>query len=227
MTIRISALILVALSSVQLLPAQEVLRGEIWIDLEPAYSSFVGQPSPLDDTTARRRALEESALFFSGMIYGWSFDYDIGEQARGTTEEIDLQPVSSIPFGDAGLSVTDVRVREMRLYMWADYRLDANQSRRLQRWKTGTIRSVQATGHAQLTGTPEQTWLDIKKAALDDAARTGIRAILRANERNRPKQARGFISLAAFPRYWIDSGQWSVSARFRLEITEIIPFAAY
>jgi hypothetical protein len=70
-------------------------------------------------------------------------------------------------------------------------------------------------------------WFSIKKTALEDAARAAVRAMLRGSERNRPKEARGFISLAAFPYYYMDAGRWSCSARFRVETVEIIPFSAY
>jgi hypothetical protein len=51
--------------------------------------------------------------------------------------------------------------------------------------------------------------------------------MLRGSERNRPKEVRGFISLAAFPVYWMDGDRWAASARFRVEVAEIVPFAAY
>jgi hypothetical protein len=70
-------------------------------------------------------------------------------------------------------------------------------------------------------------WLEIKKAALEDAARAAVRAMLQGSERNRPKEARGFISLQGFPTYWVDAGRWACSARFYVEIREIVPFAAY
>jgi hypothetical protein len=67
----------------------------------------------------------------------------------------------------------------------------------------------------------------VKKMALEDAARAAIRAMLQGSERNRPKEAHGFISLASFPRYFMDGGRWAVSARFRVQIDEIIPFAVH
>jgi hypothetical protein len=95
-------------------------------------------------------------------------------------------------------------------------------------WKAGAARTIQATGFGPLGGPVEGSdWLTIKKTALEDAARAGIRAMLRGSERNRPKEVRGFIALAAFPRYWIEAGQWAVSARFRVEVTGIVPFGAY
>jgi hypothetical protein len=211
-----------------LLPAQELLRGEVWVDLEPVYARFLDEPYPLDTQAAHRRALEEAAMFYSAMIYGWSFHYDIGEKARGIAEEFELSPQGSIPWGDPGLLVTDAELRNLRLSVWTDYRLTEPQRRRMILWKSGTVRGVQAYGYGPLGGPVDVSdWIGIKRAALEDAARAAVRAMLRGSERNRPKEARGFISLAAFPLYWIDGGRWAVSARFRVELGEIVPFAAY
>ena len=70
-------------------------------------------------------------------------------------------------------------------------------------------------------------WITIKQTALEDAARSAIRTMLRGSERNRPKAAEGFISLAEFPSFWMDAGQWAARGRFRVSITEVVPFAAY
>jgi hypothetical protein len=208
--------------------AQEVLRGEVRVDLEPVYARYMDAPYPLDTATAQRRALEEAAMFFSAMIYGWSFQYDIGERARRAPENFELSPLGEIPFGDPGLYATDAELRGLQLHLWADYRPTEAQKRRLAGWRSGTIRSAQANGEGPLGGPVEGgDWVSIKRTALEDAARAAVRAILRGNERNRPKEARGFIALSAFPVYWIDAGQWMVSARFKVEITEITPFSAY
>lgn len=221
---------------VLVLPAQEhgegnysdVLRGEVWVELEPMYGMYVDEEYPLDVRTATRRALEEAALFYSAMIYGWSFHYEIGERARQIPEKLDLVQVASIPFGDPGLQTAGVEVRDMRVWLWTDYRLSDAQQRRMQVWRKGSIRNAQAVGYGSLGDPVERPgWLAIKTAVLEDAARAALRTMLRGSERNRPKEATGFISLAAFPRYFMDSGRWAVSARFRVDIEEITPFAAY
>jgi hypothetical protein len=204
------------------------LRGEVWIELEPVDGSFVDEEYPLDMRTAAMRALEESAFIFSAMIYGWSFNYDVGERARQISENFELTPVSSIPFGDPGLSVTEVEIRDFKVRMWADYHLTEAQQRRLSVWRTGITRNAQAVGYWLPGGEEGQLgWLAVRKAAIEDAARAAVRGILHGSERNRPKEARGFISLASFPNYFIDSGRWAASARFRVQITEIVPFSAY
>jgi hypothetical protein len=220
------------------LPAQEhgagipdVLRGEVYIELEPIYGAFIDPEYPLDTLAAGRRALEEAAFFYSGMIYGWAFNYEIGERARRIPEKLELTPVAAIAPGDPNLRVTDYEVKDMRLRLWTDYRLSDAQIRRVQVWRKGAIRGAQALGQCPPAGPADggdhAYWLEVRKAALQDAAREAIRAMLHGSERNRPKEAHGFIGLAAFPRYFIGSGRWTAEARFYVDIAEIIPFATY
>ena len=221
------------------LSAQEVLRGELRVELEPVFGAYIDEEYPLDTETAYRRALQEAALFFSAQIYGWSFHYDVGERARGIQEEFELVPLGEIPWGDPNLSVTHAHFenRDFRftshmlsdvLSVWMDYRLSDPQRRRVEMWKKGTIRTAQAIGYGPL-GYPEENsgWLAIKKATLEDSARAAVRAMLQGSEKNRPKEVTGFISLQTFPAFFMDSGRWAAQARFRVEIAEIIPFAAY
>ena len=205
----------------------DVIRGEVVIDYEPIYAGHVDEEYPLSAEAAGRRALEEMALFFSAMIYGWSFNYEVGERARNIAEVLELEPCGEIKWGDPGLIVTETEIKDMNLRVWADYHLNDSQQKRIQVWRTGMIRNAQATGYGPSTLEEYPGWIAVKKTALEDSARAALRSALRGSERNRPKEVTGFISLASFPRYYIDSGRWSVYARFRVQITEIIPFAAY
>ena len=204
-----------------------VIRGEVYVDFEPIYAGHVDEEYPLDVTQASRRALEESAMFFSAMIFGWSFNYEVGERARRINEKMELESLGTIQAGDSALKVTDTEIRDMRLRVWADYHLNDSHRRRMEIWRSGMIRNAQATGFGPSHLDEYPGWIEVKKMALEDAARAALRAALRGSERNRPKEVKGFISLASFPRYYIDAGRWAASARFRVQITEIIPFAAY
>ena len=204
-----------------------MIRGEVVIDLEPIYAGHVDDEYPLEIPAASRRALEEARMLYSAMIYGWSFYYEPGERARRTAENLEMEPVGDIQFGDSGLKVTDSEVRNMRLVVWTDYHLTELQQRRLEMWRTGMVRNAQAIGYAPSTFREYPGWLAIKKTALEDAARAALRDALRGSERNRPKEVTGFISLASFPRYFMDSGRMAAAARFRVQITEIVPFAAF
>jgi len=204
-----------------------IIRGEVFVDMEPIYAGHIDEEYPLDIPTARRRALEETAMYFSAMIYGWSFDYDVGERARQIDENLELKLLGSVRTGDPALRVTDTEIRDMRLVTWTDYHLNDSLQRRMQAWRTGLIRNAQSIGYGPSHLVEYPGWLEVKKIALEDAARAALRASLRGSERNRPKEAAGFISLASFPRYYVESGRWTVSARFRIQFTEVIPFAVH
>jgi len=204
-----------------------IIRGEVYVDIEPIYAGHVDDEYPLDIPTAGRRALEEAALFYSAMIYGWSFNYEVGERARQIDEILEIEPNGIIRFGDPGLRVTETEISNMQFRVWTDYHLDFSQQRRMNTWRSGTIRNAQAIGYGPSTVEEYPGWLVIKKSALEDAARSALRAMLRGSERNRPKEVTGLISLTSFPRYYMDGGRWAVSARFRVQINEIIPFSAY
>ena len=223
--------------------AQEIFRGEVRIDLEPVYGFYVDEipegtvraaatEAPLDLKEAGRRAKVEAAMLFGAMIYGWSFHYDIGEKARGIEEDLELTPLGLIVPEDPRLEVTDTRIQDYRLYQWSDYRASEAQKKRASMWKTGTTRTAQALGHGPLGRAPaagggEDAWLTVKQAALEDAARRALRTMLRGTERNRPKEVSGYISLAAFPQFWLDRGQWAAAGRFLVRITDITPFAVH
>jgi len=207
----------------------EALRGEVWVELEPMYGDRPDAEYPVSPETAAKRALRAAASFYSGMIYGWSFRYDIGEKARGITEDFGvLEPLGEIPWGDPALNITEVETRDSTLRVWTDYQLSEVQQKRTNLWRMGTVRNAQGIGYCPLQGpSPDSGWLEVQNAALQDAARAAVRAMLRGSERNRPKEAVGIICLASFPRIFIAHGQWVAIARFRVQVNEIIPFAAY
>jgi hypothetical protein len=198
--------------------AQEVLRGEIRIELEQIRGFSAEGTYPLDLAEAREKGLEEAARYYGAMIYGWSFRYEVGEKARQIEEVLELIPLGTISAGDPALEVTDIQVKDFSLYLWSDYRTGNVQQSRFTRWKSGLMRNAQGYG---------QSPLEDKYGALEDAARAALRSILQGSERNRPREASGYISLAAFPRYWVDKGRWMAAGRFRVEMGEITPFAAY
>ncbi|MDR2181493.1 MAG: hypothetical protein LBN92_02315 [Treponema sp.] len=216
---------------------REVLRGEVRIDLEPAGAFSVEEPSPPDLAALRERAMAEAASWSGAMIYGWSFHYDIGERARGIAEELRLAPLGTILPGDPRIEITDFEVKETSVYLWSDYRPAPAQLQRMAQWRAGSTRSAQGYGygpHGVMSpsdledgAAASENWLAVRKLALEDAARAALRAVLRGSERNRPKEASGYISLAAFPRFWLDSGRWAASARFLIAVETITPFAAY
>ncbi|MDR2701297.1 MAG: hypothetical protein LBB72_02565 [Spirochaetaceae bacterium] len=217
----VAGLVLPAMCLAFPLSAQEALRGEVKIEMKQVRGFPIEEVQAgviLSIAEARAAAMEEAALYFGAMIYGWSFHYDVGERARNIEEKLELTPLGKVNSGDPRLEITEVQVKDLNLYLWSDYRPDTAQRNRLAKWKAGTVRTAQAYGEGPL---------EDRYKALEDAARAAIRAMLRGSERNRPKEVTGFISLAVFPRYWMEKGHWTALGRFRVEIINIQPFAAY
>jgi hypothetical protein len=213
-------LALAALSATALpAAAEETLRGRFRVELEPVAALKPGDPYPLPADTARRYALEEASRVFSGMIYGWSFDYDVGERARGLEERFDLIPLGAIPFGDPRMEATDAETEGAFFFLWAEYRMDEMQKRAYSVLREGAAKNAQGTGSA-----PISAGKDGRSAALDDAARQAVRSLLRGSERNRPKEARGTVVLVEVPRIWVDAGRFQCAARFRVAVKEIVPY---
>ncbi|MDR2481537.1 MAG: hypothetical protein LBD07_04505 [Spirochaetaceae bacterium] len=207
---------------------REVLRGEVSVELEPVYLLHLGISSPLDKKTADLWALEDSATAFSGMIYGWIFEYEPGERVREISEYISLTPLGRIEMKDDRLRITNASVENEVLYTWCDYNLSGEQQFRMTAWNAAGTKKIKAMGFAPLQGKDGVTDRKmVKEAALEDALKKAIRAELRATQKNRPRMVRGYIALSEFPLYRIFHGNWAAQASFRLRVTEIIPYAAY
>ncbi|MDR0409656.1 MAG: hypothetical protein LBH18_04580 [Spirochaetaceae bacterium] len=221
-------IIFIALFYAQSVFSQETLRGEVCVELEPVYALFLGVPSPLDNAAANRWALEDAAAAFSGMVYGWEFVYEPGEWARSLPEDIELTALGKITPDDARLEITDVNVKDGLFFLYADYHLDEAQGSRISGWKSASSFTAQAVGYGPLQGgegTIDRS--QIKEYALKDAMKKALRKKLRPTERNRPRSVTGFIALSRFPLYRMQNGLWAASSEFRIEIKNIIPFAAY
>ncbi|MDR2864082.1 MAG: hypothetical protein LBV68_00545 [Spirochaetaceae bacterium] len=210
------------------LSAQNVLRGEISEELEPVYAVFLGIPSPIDNKTAILWALEDSAAAFAGMIYGWNFEYEPGERSRNIPETLDLNSLGAIQFGDRRMSISDTRVENDMFYLSSDYTLSPEQEYRIKAWNASTTVGINTIGYASLQGNPGITDRRmIKFSALEDAVKKAIRSYFRSIVKNRPRAIKGYIALSQFPSFRIAHGQWAATARFRLQMSEIVPFSVY
>ncbi|MDR2602430.1 MAG: hypothetical protein LBC53_08290 [Spirochaetaceae bacterium] len=208
--------------------AQDALRGEVRIDSEPVYALEFGVELPLSAAGALKWAAEEAALSYSAMIYGWNFDYKIGDASRSIAEDFNLTPNGAVNPSGANLKM-ETPVKEGGYFLiWSDYKLTKDQALRFASWKTAGIREVQSSGSGALTGKAgNDSFVMVKRAALEDAAKNAVRAALRDKYTNRPKNARGKAALSAFPVYRIEGGRWEASARFRVKLEETGGYGVY
>ncbi|MDR2842304.1 MAG: hypothetical protein LBV52_03780 [Spirochaetaceae bacterium] len=208
--------------------SQEVLRARICVELEPLYAIDLGVKSPLDNATATLWALEDAQSVFSAMIYGWSFLYEPENKSRKIEELLDLTPIGTIQFGDENMKITDASKENDLFFIWVDYELDLPQQQRVKAWRSAPTFNANAQGYGPLHGWGNiSDRRDIKRIALEDAAKKAIKAKLQVLLKSRPKSARGFIALSDFPLFQMNGGQWSCVAHFRIEITDTENYSAF
>jgi hypothetical protein len=206
--------------------AQNVLRGKVTVDSEPVWVALPGKEGsgqtgvyPLSWSEAQRAALSGAINFFSGMIYGWEFEYEVGEKSRNVAEAFDWTLLGELPFGDVRM-IPDKSDREGSiLRLWADYEMDTAQAARRGAWLGGQLRVINARGRAGLNEDAQNS--------VRDAAKQAVRSLVRGSERERPKTVRGRIALEEFPTITLKDGEWSANAKFFVEIREIQKYKGY
>jgi hypothetical protein len=153
------------------------------------------------------------------MIYGWEFEYAVGEKARNLADGFEWTPLGELPFGDVRMTPADSAQEGAFYRLWADYEMDSSQAARRGAWMGGQLRALHTRGSAGLDKDQQD--------ALRDAAKQAVRSLVRGIERERPKTVRGRIALAKFPIITIASGEWAASAQFFIEIQEIEKYMGY
>jgi hypothetical protein len=206
--------------------AQDVLRGTVTVDSEPVWVTLPGEGGtgqkgeyPLSQREIRLTALSAAIGYFSGMVYGWEYEYTVGEKARNLVDVFEWMPLGELSFGDVRMRPTDSACEGSVYRLWADYELDGAQAARRGTWLAGQIRAVHARGSTGLENEQQD--------ALRDAAREAVRSLAHGSERERPKAVRGRIALAEFPVITIADGVWVASAKFFIEIREIQKYKGY
>ncbi|MBL8967144.1 MAG: hypothetical protein JNG85_09045, partial [Spirochaetaceae bacterium] len=83
-------------------------------------------------------------------------------------------------------------------------------------------RNAQGRGGAELV-----LGVQGRRAAYEDAARAGVRELLRGLEANKPRLVRGRLVFAEPPRVAVVGGRYVVSARLRVEVVEVLSYGVY
>jgi len=200
--------------------AEPTLRGDFWAELEPVPQE--GEPWPLPVETAAERLVEEAAYVFSGMVSGFEFAYTPLDRARGLEESFKLEPVGVLERGDPRLRPGKARLEAGRLVGPVEFLADASDALELEGYGREPWKSAQGRGYAELV----LGWKG-RRVAYEEAAREAARSLLRLLEPNKPRLVRGRLVFASPPRVAIVDGRYAVTARCRVEVTEVLSYGVY
>lgn len=183
----------------------------------------------LPDQAKLDAMLEEMQTVFSGMIYGWSFDYRPVDPDRKVPEFLEVTPLGRIvgTTGDPKTSralATDTRFDKTLGIVAVNFRyyMTPFESQRRRAWGLTTLDQSAGTGKSKIVDRLESR-LDALRQALKEA----IRNLLRPRILNRPQEIKGEALLREVPRYYLDANQYACSARFELRIDDVREYPLY
>ena len=198
----------------------DILSLELWAETETPIQDT--DEYPISTETAVSRLLEETRYVVSGMIYGFRYRYQPADPRRGVQEVFELEPVSSIPWGDENLAMRNTRREESRIFVSFLYELNDYQRQLQQSWASAAIDDSSGRGEASIMqGNAGR--LEAIQASIQHAVRRHLQFLTR----NRPRSSQGDLILERVPRLSIESGQWVARADIRLIVGEIQSHTSY
>jgi len=88
-------------------------------------------PQAVDKNTALGRCIEEAAYIFSGMIYGFSFDWTPSDNARAVDEKFSFEALGVLKRETKALDYRESRIQNALLYVRMRYFLPEYEQDRL------------------------------------------------------------------------------------------------
>jgi len=223
----LAALVLVAPLGAQAEFTDTTLQGELWMPFTSLLPAELERRVP--DQEKLDALLEEMQVVFSGMVYGWSFQWRPADPDRGVTEALDVQPLGRIAAstGDPATAralAIDTRVDDQAgtLTVAFRYYMAPHEVERRRAWGSFDLDQAQGVGRA-----PAVDRLESRLEALRQALKEGVRALLRARIYNRPQEIRGEAVLREVPRYSMQAGRYVCNARFQVRILKVRAYPSY
>lgn len=201
--------------------AASLLSIRPWIALEPLVRIGPG-PYPIPVDAAEKSLLEVGRVLVSGMVYGWTFDYEPGDRSRKVQERFVLTPLAQVPWGSPRLRVTETEVTDTRLWARIVYSLDDEEARRRAAWDSNTADLSTGQGTA-----PIQQGDAGRGASLDSAIRDAIRRSLDTRYVNKPREVTGEVVLWTDPTVLVRTGTWQTTATVKILVREIVPYRIF
>jgi hypothetical protein len=207
-------------------PGKELLRSEFWTDLQPV--AGVGDEWPVSPATARARILEEAAWVYSGMIWGFEFEYTPYDKTRSLAERFVLKPIGSLEPSALSLasgSATEDLPPELasnELRSFVEYRPPAALVELMQSYAQDPWKGSQGLGTADMN-----VGLKGRRAAYEDGLRLAVRALLQGREPNKPRLVKGRVVFERPPSMTIKGGYYTAQLRARVMVIEVIPYKVY
>ncbi len=200
--------------------APSILSGQFWMPIDSlAAQDIVGAT---DEERFMRLLAAEAGDIFSGLLYGYRWEYTPADPHRGISDRFSLAPIASIASGDPRLRVREAREERQVLYARFDYFPEQWQIDRLYAWRGALPAQSSGSGRA-----PYIDGIGARNIAYQRAIKEAIRSRLRVVTRNRPYAASGSLLLLEPPRLIVDNGDYIATAKTAINLDQIVPYPFY
>jgi len=200
------------------------IRGEFWIrdDLMEIVSpgenfSETGELTQRQEN-ALKELLEDARWAFSGMIYGFSVLWIPPSNARAVKEELLVEPLALIPYGDSRMRTVSLTRENGFLYVLLEYTPDSIQESRLEGWSSEVFPAAVGAGTAAVN-------YGSRRDAVKAAVKETLKAYLRVRNYNRPREIRGRAALTEFPYTSLSYGSIKAVVKLRMDLEPLRAYA--
>ncbi len=173
----------------------------------------------------------EASWVFSGMIWGFTFEYTPSDKARNIAEFFELAPRGSIKGGTGRLKVLETSIENNALLVNLLYYPGVNEASEYIAWKQATYKVCQGQGSGPafppLLSIEAKDQAEARIAAMTSAAKEALRSYLRGIVYNKPRIIRGTCAFLIQPSVIVASGQYLATVRLAASVTEIVSYGAY
>ena len=204
-----------------------MLQGELWLPFQAMSPGEIEKRVP--DQEKLDALLEEMQTVFSGMVYGWSFQYRPAAPERNVPEYLDVTPLGRIvgTTGDAKTArayAISTRTDETTGILTVTFRylLQPYESARRQAWGAFNLDQAAGIGRAKAVDR-----LESRLDALRQAVKEAVRNLLRPKIYNKPQEVKGEVLLREVPRYSLQAGQYVCAARFQVRLLNVREYPLY
>ncbi len=173
----------------------------------------------------------EASWVFSGIIWGFSFEYTPSDKARKVTESFVLKPRGTITRGSSGLRILETNLERGTLLVNILYYPTTTELSELLAWKQASYKIAQGRAYSPafppIIAIQAEDRVQARITAMGEAVKEAIRGYARGITYNKPKIIRGTCSLTEQPSVIITSGQYLAQVKIYLQISEIVSYGSY
>lgn len=202
------------------------LQGEFWshrdfaffpenIEIWPGLEKQNLEP---DINRIYKSLLSEARWVYSGMIYGFDFNFSPADHTHGGESEFLLEPKQMLDWGDPRMKAGEIFIQEKMLYCRILYYPDFFQTKWMTTWKNR--QAYTGTG----AGSSPFLMSGSRQAAMKNSVKGLLVKYFKEKEGEKPQRVTGEAAFLSVPEISLRAGQINAVSRCVIDIGKIIYF---